>query len=224
MKDAPRGLTDSTDEGRDQGDAGLGTGDGLTESEQEGQVAVNVVVPLQLSGGLDTLPGRGDLDQDPLPVDTLGLVESDELLGLVDGGLLVKRESGVDLGGDSAGNDLEDLLTELDEETVHGVVDLVVELAALGLGPFDRGVDELSVGGLVDGGEDQRGVGGGILGLVDGDGCGGERGVVLESNGPKTAGIRVLNWEIRPEAYPAIIHKMGRNPKIPHVVHPFSIF
>jgi hypothetical protein len=47
---------------------------------------------------------------------------------------------------------------------------------------------------------------------------------MLVSNGPKTAGFRVLNWGIRSEAYPAIIPKMGRNPKIPHVIQPFSIF
>jgi hypothetical protein len=47
---------------------------------------------------------------------------------------------------------------------------------------------------------------------------------MLVSNGPKAAGFRVLNWGIRSEAYPAIIPKMGRNPKIPHVIQPFSIF
>lgn len=41
----------------------------------------------------------------------------------------VKGESGVDLGGDSAGDDLQDLLTELDEEGVHGVLGLLLEVA-----------------------------------------------------------------------------------------------
>jgi hypothetical protein len=54
-------LTNSTDEGGDQSNTGLGTGDGLTESEEEGQVTVDVVVTLELSGSLDTLPGGSDL-------------------------------------------------------------------------------------------------------------------------------------------------------------------
>jgi hypothetical protein len=37
---------------------------------------------------------------------------------------LVVREGSVNLGGDTAGNDLEDLGTESDEETVHGVLAL----------------------------------------------------------------------------------------------------
>lgn len=43
----------------------------------------------------------------------------------------VEGESGVDLGGDSAGDDLQDLLTELDEEGVHGVLGLLLEVATV---------------------------------------------------------------------------------------------
>ena len=133
---------------------------------------MNVVIPLQLSSGLDSLPSGSDLDQDTVPVDSLGLVQGDDLLGLGDGSLLVVRQSGVDLGRNSTRNDLEDLLAEFDEQSVHGVGDLVIDGTSLLLGPFDGRVDELGVGGLVDGGEDQRGVGGSVLGLVDGDGYG----------------------------------------------------
>lgn len=90
--------------------------------------------------------------------------------GLVDGGLGVKGQAGVDLGGDAAGNDLENLLAKLDEEAVEGVVDLLVNGAALFLAVGQSGVNQLGVLGLLGGGEDERRVGGGILGLVLVDG------------------------------------------------------
>lgn len=50
--------------------------------------------------------------------------------GLVDAGLCVEREAGIDLCGDLAGDDLEDLLAELDEETVKGGINLGVDVLA----------------------------------------------------------------------------------------------
>ena len=76
---------------------------------------MNAVIALQLAGGLDTLPGGGDLDEDTVLLDTDGLVESNELLGLRLGRLLVEGQLGVDLGGDTTGDDREDLLAELDK-------------------------------------------------------------------------------------------------------------
>jgi hypothetical protein len=90
--------------------------------------------------------------------------------GLVDGGLGVEGEAGVNLSRDLAGDDGENLTAELDEETVKSVLDLGVNVAALALGVLNSSVDELGVLGLLGGSEDQRGVGGGILGLVLGDG------------------------------------------------------
>ena len=69
--------------------------------------------------------------------------------GLVDGGLGVEGEAGIDLGGDLARNDLEDLLAELDQETVEGIIDLLVDVAPLCLGVCDSGVDQLSILGLL---------------------------------------------------------------------------
>lgn len=89
---------------------------------------------------------------------------------LVDRGLGVEGEAGIDLGGHLAGDDLEDLLAELDQETVESRVDLFIEGLALGLAVFDGGVDEGRVLGLLGGGQDQGGIGGGILGLVLADG------------------------------------------------------
>jgi hypothetical protein len=95
----------------------------------------------------------------------------DNVEGLVDRGLGVKGEPGVDLGGDLAGNNLENLLAELDQQAVEGIVDLLLNVAALLLGVVDGDVYQLGVLGLLGGGQDEGGVGGGILGLVLGDGC-----------------------------------------------------
>jgi hypothetical protein len=93
----------------------LCTGNGLSKAKEKSQVAVDLVVTLELTRSLDTLPGGRDLDQDTVLVDTLGLVERNELLGLGLGGLLVEGETGIDLGRDTAGNNLEDFLAKVDE-------------------------------------------------------------------------------------------------------------
>lgn len=90
--------------------------------------------------------------------------------GLVNRGLGVERETSIDLSGDLAGDDIKDLLAELNEETVQGGVDLLVKSDALLLAGSDGGVDEAGVLGLLGGSQDQRGVGGGILRLVLVDG------------------------------------------------------
>lgn len=92
------------------------------------------------------------------------------LEGLVNGALGIKGQLGVNLGGDTAGDDVENLLAELDEEAVEGVVDLLVNGATLLLAVGDGDVNQLGVLGFLGGGEDERGVGGGILGLVLVDG------------------------------------------------------
>lgn len=134
-------VKDTADEGRDEGDTSLGTGDGLVEAEEEGEVTVDVVLRLELAGGLDTLPGGGDLDEDALALDTERLVEGDEVLSLLDGGFLVERETGVNLGRDTARDNLEDLATEGDEETVGGEVELLGLVRGLLLGVLDGNVD-----------------------------------------------------------------------------------
>jgi hypothetical protein len=75
-------VEDATDEGRDEGDTSLSASNSLLETEEEGEVAVDLVLSLELAGSLDTLPGGGDLDEDAVLVDTELLVESDEVLGL----------------------------------------------------------------------------------------------------------------------------------------------
>ena len=76
---------------------------------------MDAVVALELARSLDTLPGRGDLDEDALLLDADGFVEGDELLSLGLGRLLVEGQTGVDLGRDTAGDDLQNLRAELNE-------------------------------------------------------------------------------------------------------------
>lgn len=91
--------------------------------------------------------------------------------GLVNRGLGVEREASIDFGRDLSGDDLENLLAELDQEAVEGVVNLGVEVTALLLAVLNGDVHQLGVLGLLGGSQDERGVGGGILGLVLADGC-----------------------------------------------------
>lgn len=85
---------------------------------------------------------------------------------LVNGSLSVKGEASVNLGGDLAGDNVEDLTTELDEQAVESSVNLVVLVLAVLLSVLDGFVNELGVLGLLGSGEDQGGVGGRILRLV----------------------------------------------------------
>ena len=75
-------VQNTADEGRDEGDAGLSTSDSLAETEQESEIAVNLLVALEFASSLDTLPGRGDLDENAFLRDANGLVELDQVPGL----------------------------------------------------------------------------------------------------------------------------------------------
>lgn len=75
-------VKDTADEGADEGDASLSASDSLAKTEEEGKVAVDLVVALKLASGLDALPSGSNLDQDALLRDTLVGVEGNELLGL----------------------------------------------------------------------------------------------------------------------------------------------
>jgi hypothetical protein len=93
----------------------------------------------------------------------------DDVQSLVNRGLGVEGKPGVNLCGNLAGDDLEDLLAELDEETVEGSIDLLLLGATVLLSIVDGLVDQLGIVGLLGRGQDERRVGGGILGLVLGD-------------------------------------------------------
>lgn len=101
-------IHDASDKGRNKGDAHLGAGNGLGQAKNECQVAGDSLC-FQDLGGLNALPGGGNLDEDAGLVDSLFLVELDEGSGLFDGRLGVKGKTGVDLRRDVSGNDLGDL-------------------------------------------------------------------------------------------------------------------
>ncbi len=89
--------TYAANEGRDESDTRLGSSNSLSEAEEKGEVGVDAVIALELARGLNTLPSRRDLDKDALLLHANRLVESDELLGLLLGTLLVEGETSVDL-------------------------------------------------------------------------------------------------------------------------------
>lgn len=91
--------------------------------------------------------------------------------GLVDGGLGVEGQLGVDLSRDLAGDDLQDLLAKLDQETVQSRINLLIDVLAVLLAVGNGSIDESGILGLLGRGQDQGGVGGGILGLVLADSC-----------------------------------------------------
>lgn len=91
--------------------------------------------------------------------------------GLLNGLLGVEGEASIDLGGDLARDDLEDLLAELDEKAVERAVDLLVEICAVLLAVCDGDVHELGILLLLRRSEDQGRVRGGILWPVLANGC-----------------------------------------------------
>ena len=96
----------------------------LGEGEEEGEVAVDAVVPLQDLRRLDALPGGGELDQHPFLGHAELLVQGDQLQSLGHLAILVKAESRVHLSGDAALHHLEDLGSKPDKHLVHGDLDL----------------------------------------------------------------------------------------------------
>jgi hypothetical protein len=85
---------------------------------------------------------------------------------LLDRLLGAEREAGINLGRHAAGDDLEDLASELHEQIVQRGVDFLVDGAAVALAVLDRLVDQGRVLGLLGRGQDQRRVRGCILRLV----------------------------------------------------------
>lgn len=55
----------------------------------------------------------------------------DDVKSLINRGLGVEGEASIDFGGNFSGDDGENLLAELDEETVKGGVNLLIDGAAL---------------------------------------------------------------------------------------------
>lgn len=68
-------IEDTANEWGDEESTGFGTGDSLGFGEEEGKVAVDSVIALEDTGGLDTFPGGSNLDQNTGLVDSLLFVK-----------------------------------------------------------------------------------------------------------------------------------------------------
>jgi len=93
-----------------------------------------------------------------------------DVKSLRDGSIGVERESGVDLGGNLARNNLQDLLAELDKKAVESCVNLIIVILAVLAAVGNSGIDKLGVLGLLGGSENERRIGSGVLRLVFGNG------------------------------------------------------
>lgn len=89
---------------------------------------------------------------------------------LLNGSLDIERESGVNFSGNLSWDNLQDLLSELNQETIKCGINLLVNVTSLFLSVCNGGVDELGILGLLGCRKDKGGVGGSVLGLVFADG------------------------------------------------------
>ncbi len=85
---------------------------------------------------------------------------------LVNGSLGIEGKSSIDFGGNLSRDNSQNLLSELDQETVKGRVDLLIDGRAVLLAILNRNIDQLGIFRLLCSSKNERRVGGGILGLV----------------------------------------------------------
>ncbi len=116
-------VEDTTDEGRDQRHAGIGTGLGLGEAEQQRQVGADAFA-LELLGGANAFPGGGGLDQDAFLTDAIGGVALDDAVRATDGLVGIEGQTGADLGGDIARHQAGDLGTDIHGHGIDGIIDV----------------------------------------------------------------------------------------------------
>ncbi len=155
-------VVDAPDERRDEEHPGVGAGHRLGEGEQQGQVGLDALA-FQNLGGADSFPGGGDLDQHRSRSDALFVVQLDQAVGAGEGGLAVERQARVDFGGNTSGNDSEDVLADCHGEAVA---------SQSGVAAATRGSLSKVLGVARQGGglEQQRRVGGGVHRLQAGNG------------------------------------------------------
>ena len=78
----------------------------------------------------------------------------------------IEGESGINLGGDFSWNDLQDLTSELNQETVECGINLCIQLPTVLLAICNSVINELGIFGFLGSGEDEGRIGGSVLGLV----------------------------------------------------------
>ena len=119
-------------------------------------------------GGLDAFPCGGELDEDALAGDTGFLVLRDDVAGGRNGLFSVVGEACIDLCGDAAGDDFEDLDAESNGQSLEGCGGNLL-VGGVGASVFFL-LENIVHDGLIlrhlGGGGDERGIGGRILRLI----------------------------------------------------------
>jgi hypothetical protein len=147
------------------GNARIGCGNGLVKTEEQGQVTVDAFA-LENLGGLDALPGGRDLDQDALTADACRVIQCDDAVRLLDGGIGVVGEPRVHLSGNAPGNDGQDLFAEGDGQPLESKIRdflLVRAFAQLVARVLQHAIHNGLILRHLRRGGNQRGVGGGVL-------------------------------------------------------------
>jgi hypothetical protein len=125
---------------------------------------------LQLLCGADALPGAGEFDQDALRADPRFPVHANQLSRLGQAALEVKAQARIDLAGNPAGDDLEDLAAEVDQQPVHELRRAGFLVAGVVHGVKQGIVRQMFVLRLLGCLIEQRRIGRCVLRLVAGDG------------------------------------------------------
>ncbi len=157
-------IEDASDKRGNEKDAGVGTSRRLAKRKHQSQIAVDAL-SLKHLGGLDTLPGGSDLDQDMLASDATRGIGGDDRAGLRDRCGRIEREVGIDFRRDASRNDPGKLAPERDGETVANRRDRCLRIAGLTASPRDRLVHEVSIDRVFDRLEQQGRVRGAVLRL-----------------------------------------------------------
>ncbi len=135
------------------------------KTEEQSHVAVDALLLEDLSC-LDALPGGGELDENAIARDTGLVVEGDDCARFGDGSVDIVGEAGVDLGGDTARDDVENLATEGNFQRTEGLGgDVFVRGGGTGILThlLQHVIDYGCILRLLCSSRDERGVRGGVL-------------------------------------------------------------
>ena len=148
-------VVNAPDKRRDQLHLGLGARHRLAKREQQCQVGMNTTL-LQLGGSLDALPGGCHLDEHPVNVNALPLVQLNQAFGTGHAGAGIEAQTRIDFCGNPPRNDGQDLAAKTHQQAVSDFIQ--------GAAPelLDRFLQQRAVLGLLHRFQDQRRVGGGI--------------------------------------------------------------
>jgi hypothetical protein len=83
-------IENSANERGNQSDTSFGTSNGLRKSEEQSQIAVDLIVTLELASSLNSLPCRSNLNQDTVPWNANTGIECNEFPRLCLGSFFIK--------------------------------------------------------------------------------------------------------------------------------------